>query len=122
MALGFLVAILVPLDEAAVLGFVLIGIGASNIVPVLYTATGAQKVMSPSHAVAAITTIGYAGILIGPAFIGFIADWTSLSLSFGLIGVLVLSIAMSSRYILKPVTGTRPKVASRSVCVTTPSR
>lgn len=96
---GFLVAVLVPVDEAAILGFVLIGLGASNIVPVLYTATGAQKVMSPSHAVAAITTIGYAGILIGPAFIGFIADWTSLSLAFGLVGALILSIAASARLV-----------------------
>lgn len=96
---GFMVAVLAPYDVAAILGFVLIGIGASNIVPVLYTATGAQTVMSPSHAVAAITTIGYAGILLGPAAIGFVADWTSLSLSFALIGALVLSLALSARLI-----------------------
>jgi hypothetical protein len=60
--------------------------------------------MSPSHAVAAITTIGYAGILLGPAVIGFVAKASSLSLAFGLIGLLVLSIAASARR----VTGPRP--------------
>lgn len=104
VATGFAVAVLAPYDVAVIFGFVLIGLGASNIVPVLYTATGAQNVMSPSHAVAAITTIGYAGILVGPAFIGFIANWTSLTLSFAFIGVLVLSIAASARL----VAGRRP--------------
>jgi predicted MFS family arabinose efflux permease len=104
VTLGFAVAVLVPFDAASLIGFALIGLGASNIVPVLYTATGAQKVMSPSHAVAAITTIGYAGILLGPAVIGFVAKASSLSLAFGLIGLLVLSIAASARR----VTGPRP--------------
>jgi predicted MFS family arabinose efflux permease len=99
VTLGFLVAVLAPIDEASLLGFVLIGLGASNIVPVLYTATGAQRVMSPSHAVAAITTIGYAGILLGPAAIGPISDWTSLSIAFTLISILVLIIPLSARFI-----------------------
>jgi predicted MFS family arabinose efflux permease len=99
VAAGFAVSVFAPYDVAAVIGFVLIGLGASNIVPVLYTATGAQKIMSPSHAVAAITTIGYAGILLGPALIGFIAHGTSLGISFALIGILVLSIALSARLI-----------------------
>lgn len=102
VTLGFAVAVLVPFDGAALIGFALIGLGASNIVPVLYTATGAQKVMSPSHAVAAITTIGYAGILLGPAVIGFVAKASSLSLAFGLIGLLVLSIALSARRVTGP--------------------
>ena len=97
---GFLLAVLVPDGTLSLLGFTLIGLGASNIVPVLYTATGGQAAMSPSHAIAAISTIGYAGILIGPAFIGFIADWTSLDLAFILIGILVLSIAASSRLVM----------------------
>ncbi|MBI2255410.1 MAG: MFS transporter [Proteobacteria bacterium] len=99
VTLGFLAAVLAPVDAASLLGFILIGLGASNIVPVLYTATGAQKVMSPSHAVAAITTIGYAGILLGPAVIGPVSDWTSLSFAFGLIGALVLVIPLSARFI-----------------------
>jgi len=99
VTLGFLVAVLAPIDEAALLGFVLIGLGASNIVPVLYTATGAQSVMSPSHAVAAVTTIGYAGILLGPAAIGPVSDWTNLSFAFVLIAALVLVIPLSARFI-----------------------
>jgi predicted MFS family arabinose efflux permease len=99
VALGFAVAVLVPLDMAPLAGFTLIGLGASNIVPVIYTATGAQKIMSPSHAVAAITTIGYAGILVGPAAIGFVAHATGLGTAFICIGALVLVVAASARIV-----------------------
>jgi hypothetical protein len=41
-------------------GLVLIGLGAANIVPVLFRRAGSQTVMPPGLAVAAITTMGYA--------------------------------------------------------------
>ena len=47
----------------AMSGFLLIGLGASNIVPVLFRAAGAQRAMPAGHAVAAITIAGYSGIL-----------------------------------------------------------
>lgn len=77
-AAGFLLAVFAPDPMLALAGFGLVGLGASNIVPVFFTAAGAQTSMPPSLAVAAITTIGYAGILIGPAAIGFVAQHSSL--------------------------------------------
>ena len=38
-----------------------------------------------------MTTFGYAGILVGPAAIGYIASLTSLRTAFALLGVLMLS-------------------------------
>ncbi|MDN3714112.1 hypothetical protein QWZ10_24220 [Paracoccus cavernae] len=58
-----------PLTGLALAGFVLIGLGASNIVPVLFSAAGRQSVMPPALAIAAVTTVGYAGILLGPALL-----------------------------------------------------
>src|SRR5207253_9797481 len=66
-ATGLLLATLAPAWEAALMGYALVGAGCSNIVPVLYTAVGKQNVMPESIAVPAITTLGYAGILAGPA-------------------------------------------------------
>jgi MFS family permease len=68
---GMLLATLLPAWETALLGYALVGAGCSNIVPVLYTAVGKQTVMPEHIAVPAITTLGYAGILAGPALIGF---------------------------------------------------
>ena len=79
-------------SPVAMAGFVLIGVGAANVVPVLFRGAGSQAVMPPVLAIAAITTMGYAGILLGPALIGFVADHVGLTLAFWMIPVLVLSV------------------------------
>jgi MFS family permease len=101
VTVGFAVAIFVPSGFATLSGFALIGLGAANIVPVFYIAIGRQRVMAPGHAIAAVTALGYAGILIGPAFIGFIADATSLPVAFGVVGLLMLVVPLSARILMR---------------------
>lgn len=101
VVMGFAIAIFVPNGIATLAGFALIGLGASNIVPVFYVVIGDQKVMSPGHAIAAVTALGYAGILIGPAFIGFIADATSLPMAFGVVALLMLVVPLSARIVTR---------------------
>lgn len=84
-AAGFLLAVFAPNPTLAAMGFLLVGLGASNIGPVFFTAAGNQTRMPPSLAIAAITTFGYAGILVGPALIGFVAQQWSLSFAFVLV-------------------------------------
>lgn len=80
----------------ALSGFVLIGIGASNIVPVLFSLAGRQKVFDPGLAIAAVTTCGYAGILAGPALIGFAAHLTSLPAAFWLLAGLMALVPLAA--------------------------
>ena len=96
-AAGLLLATFTPSWEAALVGYALLGAGCSNIVPVLYTAVGKQTVMPESIAVPAITTLGYAGILAGPALIGFIAHGSSLSFAFALMAVLLVAVAVGGK-------------------------
>ncbi|MGN8342890.1 MFS transporter [Pseudomonas sp. SMV71] len=96
-ATGFLLATLAPMWQAALLGYALVGAGCSNIVPVLYTAVGKQTLMPEAIAVPAITTIGYAGILAGPALIGFVAHGSSLSIAFGLLAISLVAVAASGK-------------------------
>jgi MFS family permease len=96
-AAGLFLATFAPSWEAALVGYALLGAGCSNIVPVLYTAVGKQTVMPQSIAVPAITTLGYAGILAGPAVIGFIAHGSSLSFAFALMAVLLLAVAIGGK-------------------------
>jgi MFS family permease len=94
---GFALATLVPLWQSALVGYALIGVGCANIVPVLYTIVGRQAEMPDHVAVAAITTLGYAGILAGPAVIGLIAHLASLSAAFLMLAILLVGLAASGR-------------------------
>lgn len=96
---GLALATLVPTWEAALLGYALVGAGCSNIVPVCYSAVGRQTTMPESVAVPAITTLGYAGILVGPAGIGFVAHASSLNLAFMILAVMLLGVAVSGRFL-----------------------
>jgi len=96
-AAGVAIAIFIPNWAVSFIGFGLVGLGASNIVPVLYSALGRQKVMPTNLAVSAVSTLGYSGILAGPALIGFIAHTLSLSFAFFVVAVMLLVVAVSSR-------------------------
>lgn len=94
---GFVVLLTAPVPLLAMSGFALIGLGAANIVPILFSAAGRQSSMPPGLAIASITTIGYAGILAGPALLGFIAHATSLAVAFWLLAVLLLIVPLTAR-------------------------
>lgn len=76
----------------AIVGFGLTGLGLSNVVPVLFSAAGAAEDGTAAHAVAAVSTMGYTGILFGPVAVGYVADSLGLAVSFGLVALLVLAI------------------------------
>lgn len=98
---GILLAIAIPHAAAAILGFMLVGVGASNVVPILFTAAGNQQTMPVNLAIASVTTVGYAGILAGPALLGFIAQVSSLSLAFGCVAALLLLVTASARAVTR---------------------
>jgi MFS family permease len=85
---GLLTAVLFPTIVPATIGFLLVGIGVSSVIPLVYSAAGKSKTMSPGVALAAVSTIGFLGFLLGPPMIGFIAEASSLRWSFTLIALL----------------------------------
>ena len=100
-ALGIALAVWLPQPQIALLAFLLVGFGLANTVPMLFTAVGAQKTMPANLAISAMTTIGYTGILTGPALIGYISQWLSLSIAFSLIALLLLVVAASARLVTR---------------------
>ncbi|MBE5252332.1 MFS transporter [Mixta mediterraneensis] len=100
-AAGMSLAVLLPWPEMALLAFLLVGFGLANTVPMLFNAVGNQQDMPANLAISAMTTLGYAGILSGPALIGFISQWFSLSGAFLLIALLLLAVAASARPIAR---------------------
>ncbi len=91
---GLLMAVIFPFLITAGLGFMLVGLGVSSVVPLVYSAAGKSKTRSPGAALAAISTIGFIGFLLGPPLIGTIAEYSSLRWSFALIAILGFSITV----------------------------
>ena len=97
-AAGLLLAVLQPTLVPATIGFMLVGVGVSSVVPLVYGVAGRSTVMSPGMALAAVSTVGFAGFLLGPPLIGFVAAATSLRVSFALIALMGLCVtALASR-------------------------
>ncbi|MEU3921543.1 MFS transporter [Streptomyces sp. NPDC029004] len=74
-AAGMLLGALAPTVWLALLGFAVTGLGLANIFPVAVARAGA---LAGPGGVAAASTVGYGGMLLGPPSIGFLADWFSL--------------------------------------------
>ncbi len=87
---GYSCILFAPWVPVTLLGFVLIGVGASNIVPVFFSAAGSMKDVSSSSAVSIMSTIGYAGQLAGPALLGLLAQQFTLPVALFVTGALML--------------------------------
>lgn len=96
-ACGLLIALNIEWSYVELVGFFLVGIGASNVVPLLFSAAGRIPETSASFALTVVTTFGYTGILLGPALIGFFAEATSLWFSLGCVSILLAFVGVSAR-------------------------
>ena len=92
-AAGMALALAVPHPVAALVGFALVGLGFSNIVPVLFSAAGRMPGIAPAHGIAAVSSVGYFGLMAGPPLIGFIAE--ARSLTAGLLVVILFAAFVS---------------------------
>jgi hypothetical protein len=90
---------MVPWPAAAMLGFVLVGLGAANIVPLMFGAAGRLPGVSPAVSIATVTTLGYAGLLSGPALIGFLAHASSLPIALAAVGGLLIMVSIAARVV-----------------------
>jgi fucose permease len=111
-ASGFILAIALPRPATAMFAFVLIGLGAANLVPLLFTLASEAKGVLGTN-VSFVTTLGYGGILVGPALIGFVVHGAGFTVAFGGIGVLLLFAATVSRLVINTGTNTRASAAAQ---------
>ncbi len=100
-AIGLGVIVTAPWVWLSLCGFVLVGMGASNVVPVLFSASARIPGVPASTAMPLVTMCGYTGILAGPAAIGFLSRATSLPIALGCTGLLMAVVAFNA-WIVKP--------------------
>ncbi len=91
-AAGMALTLAVPSPAVGLIGYALVGLGLSNVVPMLFSAASQVPGVSPAHGIAAVSGVGYLGMMAGPPLIGLIAEHTSLTA--GLLVVVVFAVFM----------------------------
>ena len=97
---GALLVLLARAPIPAIVGFGLIGLGVSVVVPLAFTAAG-NIGPNPAQAIAGIATIAYGSGLAAPGAIGGIAHLSSLSVSFAVVAVLLVVMTLGAG-VLRP--------------------
>jgi MFS family permease len=91
--IGLSAALVFPVPAITIAGFFVVGFGLSTIVPITYSIAGNSTDIPSGVGIAMVTTVGYAGFLVGPPVIGFLSEWQTLR--FALVIVSVLFVLMT---------------------------
>ncbi len=100
-ALGMALALLVPIAGIALAAFALVGFGLANVVPVLFSAASKVPGVSPAHGIAAVSSIGYLGMMAGPPLIGMVAQHSSLAWGLSAVVLFAGVMALAARRALR---------------------
>lgn len=99
--LGYALALTGESQALTFLGYGLIGLGVANIVPILFSLAGSRKDIGHGSGIAAVATAGYSGALLGPAWVGFLADLFSLRLALAVTAVFLVFVICFGRRVRK---------------------
>ena len=94
ISIGMFTSVIFPFLVPSVIGFMLVGIGVSGIVPMVYSIAGTNTKVSPGIALAMVSGVSYFGFLMGPPLIGYISALSSLRYSYAVIGCFGLLITL----------------------------
>jgi MFS family permease len=94
IGLGLCMAVLLPTLRIVITSFFLVGFGVSSVVPLVYSEAGKSKVMSTGKALAAVSSIGFLGFLLGPPLIGVLAGIFNLRVSFAFVALMGLIVTL----------------------------
>ena len=83
--------------QVALVGFAVVGLGLANVVPVLFSASARLPGIGAAQGIAAVSAMGYAGLMVGPPLIGFIAERSSLALGLSTVVAFALVLAAAAR-------------------------
>ena len=96
-AVGFGLGLVVAQPVAAIVGFACLGAGMSGVVPIVFRASGHVPGMAAGVGLAAVSSTGYLGFLVGPPTIGGIAELTSLPTALVVLVMLATVVALLAR-------------------------
>lgn len=100
-AVSVVVFVMTPNLGVAYIALAACGLGVANVVPAIFAAAGRAGGAAAGHAMSLVTTMGYAGLLLGPALLGFVAQASSLAVSFGVVTFAFLLIVAGTKLVAR---------------------
>lgn len=97
---GMALALTTAAPALALLGFMLVGLGLANVVPVMFAAAARVPGIAPAHGVAAVSSVGYLGFMVGPPLIGALARWSSLTAALWSVALFAVLMGAAARAVL----------------------
>ena len=86
MSTGLFIAVIFPYIIPSTIAFMMVGLGVASVVPTIYSVAGKNPNVPAGEALTIVSSVSFLGFLMGPPVIGYIAEVSSLRLSFGIIG------------------------------------
>ncbi len=93
-AVGLMGGALAPTDAFAIASFALAGLGVANMVPILFSAAGNHPRLPSAVAISTVTMVGYCGILVAPASIGYLAEHFGFRPTYAALSLLLAAVAL----------------------------
>jgi len=91
---GLMISVLFPYLVTATIGFFIVGLGVSSVIPTVYSTAARSAKAAPGMALAGVSSIGFLGFLMGPPLIGYIAQISSLQYSFAVVAFFGLCVSI----------------------------
>jgi MFS family permease len=102
ISVGFGITVLSPYILLTLLGYLFTGLGVSCVVPFVFSLAGKIPMSNPGAALASVSSLGYLGFLLVPPMIGYVAQASSLRISFAIIAMMgLIMIRLSTRIKMK---------------------
>jgi MFS family permease len=111
-AAGLMGGALAPFDWIAITSFAVAGLGVANMVPILFSAAGNHPHLPAASAISIATMVGYAGILIAPSSIGFLAESIGFRPTYAGLSLLLVGVALLADRAADADAGRRPVMPS----------
>jgi MFS family permease len=91
---GLFLAVFCPYIIPSTIAFMMVGLGVSTVIPMVYSIAGKSTSVPASLALTVVTSVSFLGFLTGPPVIGYIAEQSSLRYSFAFIGIFGVGITI----------------------------
>ena len=98
-AASFTLVVFAPSAVLALLGFALVGIGVCAVTPLAMSLAGAAGGAQTERAIAAASTFGYSGLLLGPVVIGMVSAAASMRIGYAVVIGVCVTIALSANFV-----------------------